>query len=194
MAGQQVVLVRHGETEWTRTGQHTGRTDIALTDRGCAEATAVRPLLEGYAFTWVASSPQARAVQTAELAGVALDETLADLREWDYGDYEGRTSEDIRSDVPGWTVWSHPVPAGESLHDVATRADRVLERVRAVSGDVLLFGHGHQLRVLAARWCELEPVVGRRLALDPASVSVLSYERDTPVLAHWNRPAQLGPA
>jgi broad specificity phosphatase PhoE len=185
--GHEVVIVRHGETDWSRTGRHTGRTDIDLTDAGRADATALSAPLSGRAFALVLVSPMHRSRETARLAGIdAAAEVDSDLREWDYGDYEGITTAEIRQRVPGWTVWSHPLPNGETADDVAARVDRVIARVRAVDGDVAIFGHGHSLRVLGARWCGLQPTGGRLFALDPASISVLGYERENPVLRAWN--------
>ncbi len=183
----EIVLVRHGETEWSRDLRHTGRTDVPLTDRGRHQAERLRCVLEGRRFTLVLSSPLRRAAETCRLAGYGQQaEVCDDLREWDYGLYEGRTTEEIRAEVPGWTIWSHPVPRGETVVEVGARADRVISVARAADGDVALFGHGHALRVLAARWCGLAPECGRILALDPATVSVLGYERETPVLRRWN--------
>jgi broad specificity phosphatase PhoE len=182
-----VVLVRHGETEWSRRGRHTGRTDIPLTEHGRAQARQVRAVLSSSHFAAVWASPLSRAVETAELAGFEAVKPCEDLREWDYGTCEGRTTEDVRAEIPGFTIWDAVCPEGELITSVAARADRVIAAARAIEGDVLLFGHGHQLRVLGARWCGLEPVVGRFLALDAASVSVLGYERDTPVIRSWNR-------
>ena len=185
-----VWLVRHGTTEWSVNGRHTGRTDIPLTSAGEAAAAALRPVLAGHAFALVLSSPLRRARHTAELAGFhpQVDD---DLQEWDYGAYEGRTTADIRVDRPGWTIWDDGAPAGESAQDVATRADRVIARVRAVEGDCLLFAHGHLLRILGARWIDAPPTAGQHLLLSTAAVSVLGYERETPALARWNDTSHL---
>jgi broad specificity phosphatase PhoE len=188
----EVVLVRHGETEWTRSGRHTGRTDIDLTDAGRDEARAIGRALSGRAFARVLGSPMHRALETARLAGFRDLEVVEDLREWDYGDYEGRTTPEIRQDVPGWTVWTHPSPGGETADEVAARVDRVITRVRALDRDVAIFGHGHALRVLGVRWCGFPPTDGRAVALDPASICVLGYERETPVIRTWNWSARLG--
>ena len=184
----EIVLVRHGETEWSRSGRHTGRTDVPLSERGRRQAEMLGRFLRGRRFARVLTSPLRRAAQTCRLAGYGqLAEVCDDLREWDYGAYEGRTTADIRAEVPGWTVWSHPVPGGETAEQVGARADRVIALARAADGDVALFGHGHALRVLAVRWCGLAPRDGRILALDPATVCVLGHEREAPVLRRWNQ-------
>jgi broad specificity phosphatase PhoE len=187
---QEVVLVRHGETEWSRAGKHTGRTDVRLAERGKAQARAVGEALKDYRFALVLTSPLARAVQTCSLAGLGdAAEEREDLREWDYGAYEGLTTAEIRKERPGWTVWAEGVPGGESAAQVGGRVDRVLAEVRLVEGDVALFAHGHLLRVLAARWLGLEPSAGRLFALDPATISILGYERETSVIQLWNQDA-----
>jgi probable phosphoglycerate mutase len=181
------VLVRHGATEWSASGRHTGTTDLDLSDAGRAAAARLAPALAGRAFALVLVSPLRRAQETARLAGFGdRMELCPDLHEWDYGAYEGRTTADIRTEVPGWTVFSHPVPGGETAEQVAARIDRVIARVRAVDGDVAVFSHGHALRVFGARWCGLPPTDGRLLALDPAAVCVLGYERETAVIGQWN--------
>jgi probable phosphoglycerate mutase len=186
-----LVLVRHGETEWSKSGQHTGRTDIPLTDRGRDEALALRDRLDGWTFARVLSSPLSRALDTARLAGFADDvETDEDLLEWDYGDYEGLTTEEIRSRRPRWSLWADGTPGGESAATVGTRVDRTIKELRDADGDDLLFAHGHVLRVLTARWIGLPPTDGRLFALDPATISVLSYERETPVIECWNSPCE----
>jgi probable phosphoglycerate mutase len=188
----QIVLVRHGETEWSRTGRHTGRTDIPLTTRGRREATDVGPTLQGWNFAHQFSSPLSRARETAELSGVdgvstglIIDD---DLIEWDYGVYEGRTNDDIQIEEPGWSKWDGPLEGGESARDVATRADRVIERLADVSaeGPALVFAHGHLLAILIARWLELEPREGRRFTLETATVSVLSVKRTDRILRILN--------
>jgi probable phosphoglycerate mutase len=182
-----VVLVRHGATEWSESGRHTGRTDLPLTEQGSAQGRAVATLLAGWSFAIVLCSPLARARETCSLAGYARDAQLTDdLCEWDYGDYEGLTTAEIRQDVPGWTVWSHDVRGGESIEQVARRADRVIERALDADGDVVLFAHGHILRVLAARWCELAPQDGKRLALGTGTRSVLGWEREYRTIREWN--------
>ena len=181
-----LVLVRHGETEWSRTGRHTGRTDVVLTDEGRAQAVRTRELLEGWTFDAVLVSPLARAQETLALLDRREPVTVTDdLREWDYGDDEGRTTAEIRERRPGWTVWRDGPEGGESILDVAGRVARVLLLAGRHDGDVLVVAHGHVLRILAARWLELHPDAGRLLALDPATVSVLGHEREQPVLSAW---------
>jgi probable phosphoglycerate mutase len=183
----RLVLVRHGETEWSRLGRHTGRTDVALTDEGRAQAERTRALLDGWTFDAVLVSPLARARETLELLGRTEPVTvLDDLREWDYGEDEGRTTAEIRETRPGWTVWREGPVGGESLLEVAGRTARVLLAAGRYEGDVLVVAHGHLLRVLAARWLELPPDAGRLLALDPGTVSVLGHEREQRVLSAWN--------
>jgi broad specificity phosphatase PhoE len=184
---QQVVIVRHGETEWSRIGRHTGRSDIALTPEGEEQARGLGARLAGLTFAAVFVSPLQRARKTAELAGfgdVAVVDR--DLIEWDYGAYEGRTSEEIQEQRPGWTLFRDGVPGGETLDDVAARAAHVIDRVRGIDGDVLLFGHGHQLRVLTALWLEFAPVAAQHLQLATASPSTLGYEHDWTALLSWN--------
>jgi len=183
----EVVLVRHGETEWSRAGRHTSSTDLPLTEAGEGQARELRSALAGRAFALVLSSPLIRARSTAELAGFDNPQLDDDLRELAYGDYEGRTTADIRLEVPGWTVWTGILPGGETLAAAAARADRVIDRIRATDGDALVFGHGHLSRILAARWCGQPPGMGAHLLLDAASISVLSYERATPAIRSWNR-------
>jgi broad specificity phosphatase PhoE len=184
---QRVWLVRHGETEWSRSGQHTGRTDIPLTETGRERARAAGRSLAGKKFALVLSSPRTRAQETCRLAGYG-DALIVDdnLQEWDYGAYEGRTSADIQREVPGWSIWKGPIPRGETIEQVAARADRVIERALGADGDVGLFAHGHILRVLTARWLQEPPDTGRLLALDTGSISVLGYEHDTRVIRQWN--------
>jgi probable phosphoglycerate mutase len=187
MASGSVFLVRHGATEWSLAGRHTGRTDLPLVAEGREQAEAVADLLAGRTFALVLSSPLVRATETCALAGRAEDaEVTGDLAEWDYGDYEGLTTEEIRSERPGWTLWTDGVVGGESAADVGRRADRVVERALAAGGDTLCFSHGHLLRVLAARWLGLPPAAGRLLALDAGSLSVLGWEREVPVVESWN--------
>ncbi|HEV3479545.1 MAG TPA: histidine phosphatase family protein [Gaiellaceae bacterium] len=190
----EIVLVRHGETEWSRDGRHTSRTDVPLTELGRAQADLLAAALEGQSFARVLTSPLVRAAETARRAGFDA-EPRDELREWDYGAYEGRKTVEIREDRPGWTLWRDGVPDGETAAEVAERADRLIDELRAVPGDVLVFGHGHLLRVLAARWLGLEPEAGRLLALGTATISVLGYERETPVIRIWNAPvdAESGP-
>ncbi len=179
-------LVRHGETEWSRDGRHTSVTDLPLTDQGTEVAHSLARRLAGKQFEQVLSSPRQRAVTTAELAGFAEPELDEDLAEWAYGDYEGITTEEIRRTVPGWTVWTHPTPGGEDAAQVGERLDRVVERARSVDGDTLVFAHGHSLRALTARWIGLDVADGRLFRLDTATVSVLGFERDVPVVLSWN--------
>ncbi len=180
-------LVRHGETEWSRTGQHTGVTDVPLTSAGEAAARALGARLGKRAFAAVLSSPLSRASRTCELAGLGDQMQLdQDLMEWNYGRYEGRTTRDIRRELPGWSVWTSGAPGGETPAEVGARADRVIERARRIDGDVALFAHGHLLRVLGARWLGLPPEAGRLFALSTAAVSVLGYEREIAVLSLWN--------
>ena len=180
-------LVRHGETEWSRMGRHTGRTDVPLTGKGRRQAVEAGAKIRGHEFTRVIASPLSRALETARLAGYAERVLIDDdLVEWDYGDHEGRTTAEARETEPDWTIWSHPVPHGESVDEVGVRVDRVIAVVRAAEGDVALFAHGHVLRILTARWLGLRPVDGRLFALHTATVSVLGWERETPVVERWN--------
>jgi broad specificity phosphatase PhoE len=182
-----IWLVRHGETEWARLGRHTGRTDVPLTGVGRGQASGVAHKLVGHHFALVLSSPLQRALETARLAGYGdRVETVDDLMEWDYGRDEGRTTPEIRTERPGWTIWGDGPEGGETIHEVATRVDRVSARARAQAGDVLLFAHGHVLRILAARWIDQPPTEGRRFALSTATVSVLGWEREQPVIERWN--------
>ena len=183
----EVVLARHGETEWSRELRHTGRTDVPLTDVGERQARALGAALRGREFALVLSSPLRRALDTARLAGFE-PQVRDDLAEWDYGEHEGRRTAEIRESIPGWTIWRYGAREGESVDQIGARADRVLAEVRRLEGDVLVFSHGHLLRVLAARWLDLEPVAGRLFALDSATLSTLGYEREQPVLRIWNAP------
>ena len=183
----EIVLVRHGETEWSRTGKHTGRTDVPLTEDGCAQASALGAALRDWRFALVLTSPRARAAETCRLAGFGdVAEERADLVEWDYGAFEGRTAAEIREEQPDWTLWRDGVAGGETASEVGERADRVIAELQSAGGDVVVFAHGHLLRVLAARWLGLEPEAGRYFALDTATVSVLGYERETAVIRSWN--------
>ena len=192
MLGPEVVLVRHGETLWSRSGKHTGRTDVPLTEEGRRQSERVGDTLRGRRFELVLTSPLQRAAETCRLA-VLGDVALVreELMEWDYGAYEGRTTVEIRADVPGWSLWRDGVPGGETATDVGSRVDRVIAEVRAVDSDVALFAHGHLLRVLAARWLGLPPTEGRLFALDPATISILGHEREMPVIRRWNEHLQL---
>jgi broad specificity phosphatase PhoE len=186
MDEQQVWLVRHGETEWSRDHRHTSTTDLPLLPDGERVAKGLAERLTGTEPARVLTSPRQRAQRTAELAGFPDAEVDDDLVEWAYGDYEGVTTEEIRRTVPGWTVWTHPTPGGETPEEVATRLDRVVERVRGAGGPVLVFGHGHALRALTARWLGLPVTDGRLFRLDTATVSVLGHEREAPVVLRWN--------
>jgi broad specificity phosphatase PhoE len=181
----EVVLARHGETEWSRDGRHTGSTDVPLTERGEAQARAVGTELRGRPFALVLSSPLRRALETARLAGFS-PEARPELAEWDYGEYEGRTTAEIREEVPDWTIWRYGAPGGESAEQVGARADSVIAELDAVDGDALVFAHGHLLRILAARWLGLAPGDGRLLALDSGTLSTLGYEREQRVIRVWN--------
>lgn len=183
----EIWLIRHGETEWTVSGAHTGRTDIPLTAAGEAQAAAIGRVLAGRPFALVLTSPLARARETCRLAGYGgAAQIEPNLREWDYGIYEGRTSAEIREQAPGWTVWTAPVPGGETIQQVAARAEQVMARALAASGDVALFAHGHLLRVLTACWLGLPPDAGKLFALGTAALSILGYERETRVITRWN--------
>jgi probable phosphoglycerate mutase len=185
--GQQVVLVRHGDTEWALQGRHTGRTDVPLTERGRQQAALLAGFLRRWQFANVLVSPRQRALETCRLAGFGeVAEIRDDLAEWDYGEYEGRTTSEIVGERPGWTLWDDGVPGGETVEDVGRRADRVIAEVRSTRGDVAIFAHGHVLRILAARWIDLAPKEGQLFALDPAGVSVLGYEHTWAVFARWN--------
>jgi broad specificity phosphatase PhoE len=186
----RLVLVRHGETEWSRDRRHTGRTDLPLTERGIEEAAAARGPLEGWSFARVLSSPLVRALETARLAGLGeRAETREELREWDYGEYEGLTTAQIHADRPGWLLWRDGCPGGESPRDVGARADRLLGELASADGDVAVFGHGHMLRVLTARWLELDPAAGARFVLETGTVSVLGWEHDWRAVRSWNARA-----
>ena len=185
-ACEEVWLVRHGETEWSRDGRHTSTTDLPLTAEGREVAESLRGRLDHEGFALVLTSPRERARETARLAGHAEAQVDDDLAEWDYGELEGLTTPEIRETYPDWSIWGGPVPGGESAAAVTQRLDRVVARCRAAEDRVLLFGHGHALRALAARWLELAVAEGRHLRLDTATVSVLGWERDTPVVLRWN--------
>ena len=188
MAGRhEIWLIRHGETEWSTSGRHTGRTDVPLTPAGQRQAEALGRHLAGRPFALVLTSPLARARETCQLAGYeSVARTSEDLREWDYGIYEGRTTADIRVTEPGWSIWTSPVPEGESVDQVGVRARRVIDQALQADGDVGLFAHAHVLRILAACWIGRPPGDGRSFALATASVSVLGWERETRVIQRWN--------
>jgi len=181
-------LIRHGETEWSVNKRHTGRTDIALTATGERQAAALGRHLARRAFALVLCSPLQRARETCRLAGYSDVATCTDdLLEWDYGAYEGRTTSEIRTEVPGWSIWTGSVPGGETIEQVGTRAEQVIKQALAVDGDVALFAHAHILRILTACWLGLPPDAGRLFALSTASVSVLGHERETRVISVWNQ-------
>jgi broad specificity phosphatase PhoE len=182
----EVWLVRHAETAWSVAGKHTGRTDIALTDTGREVARALRARLEGHEFALVLCSPLSRARETAQLAGLEWSGLRDDLLEWDYGEYEGITTPQIREQRPDWYLWRDGTPGGESPADVAARVDSVIAEVRAVEGDVALVAHGHILRALGARWVDQPVAFGGRLHLGTGSISVLGYEREVSSISRWN--------
>jgi probable phosphoglycerate mutase len=184
-----VFLVRHGETEWSLSGQHTGVTDIPLTEKGCRAAQLLEPVLSEMQFALVLASPLQRARKTCELAGFGDRMQIdPDLVEWNYGEYEGLTPEQICRSAPGWMIFSDGCPGGESPEQVGARVDRVIAKVRAVADRVALFAHGHVFRVFAARWIGLPPTHGRHFLLDTSSLNVLAYYRDVPALKRWNAP------
>ena len=182
-----LYVIRHGATEWSTNGRHTGRTDLPLLPEGEEQARATGRLIAGHPFGLVLTSPLQRARHTCELAGLGQRAQIDDdLREFDYGDYEGITTAEIRETVPGWTVWTHPCPNGETLAHAAAHADRVIDRALAAEGDVAVFAHGHILRILTARWCRLDPAEGRRFVLHTATLSQLGWEHDEPAVILWN--------
>lgn len=190
-----LYLARHGETAWSLTGQHTGLTDLPLTERGERAARSLAPRLAELDFAKVYTSPLARAVRSCELAGFGgVAESDPDLLEWNYGDYEGRRTQDIRIERPDWRIFRDGCPGGETLAQVAARADRVIARVRAIDGNVLLFSSGHILRTLSARWLGLDPVAGQFFLLSTSSLSALGYEHDRsePVIRLWDETRHLG--
>jgi probable phosphoglycerate mutase len=182
----ELWLVRHGETEWSREGRHTSTTDLDLTAKGVEVACTLKERFAGTTFDLVLTSPRLRARRTAELAGFSDVHVEEDLVEWAYGEYEGITTAEIREKVRGWTIWTHPTPGGETAEQVTKRLDRVVAKARAHGGRVLVFGHGHALRALAARWIAQPVDEGRFFKLDTATVSTLGYERDFPVVLRWN--------
>lgn len=190
--GREVVLVRHGETEWTISRQHTGSSDIPLTDHGRDQARALAARLAGRSFSRVLTSPLGRARETCRLAGLAdAAEVVEGLREWDYGEYEALTTAEIRERRPDWDLWRDGCPGGEVAAAVAARVDPIVAELRELEGDAALFAHGHVLRVLAARWLELSPEAGARLALSTATLCVLGWERETAVTWLWNDDSHL---
>jgi broad specificity phosphatase PhoE len=191
MAGseQQVYVVRHGETEWSLSGQHTGVTDIPLTENGRAVARRLQPILAKVSFSLVLTSPLGRARETCELVGLGGRATVEpDLMEWNYGEYEGLTAKQIHAKRPGWVIFRDGSPGGETPEEVAARADRVIARVRAAPGNVALFAHGHIFRVLVSRWIGLPPAAGQHFLLDTATLNILGYYRDSPAVKVWNAP------
>jgi broad specificity phosphatase PhoE len=184
-----VFAIRHGETAWSLSGQHTSTTDIRLTDNGRQLARRIRPLLAREIFVLVLVSPRQRARETCELAGLG-DRAVVDpdLAEWDYGNYEGLTTGQIRESAPGWMLFRDGCPGGESPEQVGARVDRVIARIRDATGNVALFAHGHVLRVIGARWIGLWAGAGQHLLLDTGAVSVLGYHNETPAIRIWNRP------
>lgn len=183
----EVLVVRHAETAWSLSGQHTGRTDLPLTERGREKAKQLAPLLSGLDFALVLASPLQRARDTCALAGLEGRMQIdADLMEWDYGDYEGMTSEEIHRSAPDWRIFRDGCPGGESPEQVAARVDRVIERVRAADGGVALFAHGHVLRILVARWIGLSPAHGSHFLLETCTLNVLAHYQGAPALRCWN--------
>ena len=191
MGRMEVVLVRHGETEWSRDHRHTGRTDVPLTDEGRREAERLHDALAEWGFTCVMTSPLRRALDTCRLAGYGDRAELSDaLLEWHYGEYEGETTDRIRESRAGWNLWRDGCPGGEIAADVGARVDPLVSELKQAEGEVALFAHGHVLRVLAARWVELPPEAGARLWLATATISVLGFERETAVFKRWNAPVR----
>jgi probable phosphoglycerate mutase len=185
--GSRVYLIRHGETEWSLAGKHTSRTDLPLTAEGERRADLLAPVFRQHSFAMVLTSPMRRAVRTCELAGLlSKAECMDELREWDYGDYEGRTTAEIRTERPSWSLFHDGAPGGESADEVGVRMHRVIARALSARGDVAIFGHGHALRVLAAVWLELAPEDAERFSLETGTVSVLGFERETRVVRMWN--------
>jgi len=187
---ERLLLVRHGETEWSTSHRHTGRTDLCLTPAGERRARALAPVLagvEGMDTASIATSPLLRARETCRVAGLG-DRAVEwpELLEWDYGTAEGRTTASIREEIPGWSVWSHEIVSGETLAAVGARADAAIARVDALDGLVVVFAHAHLLRILGARWCGWPPGGGQHLTLDPATTSLLGYEREARVILRWN--------
>lgn len=186
----RIVVIRHGETEWSAAMKHTGRTDVPLAPTGRRQAAGLAEVLVGEHFDRVCCSPMLRARQTCELAGFAARaELLADLVEWDYGEYEGRTSAEIRAERPGWNVWRDGCPGGEPLPEFGARVDRAIDELCSVPDtSVLVFAHGHLLRTLAARWIGMQPTGGSRFLLSPAALGILAHERETRTIGRWNAP------
>jgi broad specificity phosphatase PhoE len=190
----RVVLVRHGETEWSRDGRHTGRTDIPLTEQGREDARRLAVALQGWQFARVLVSPLQRAVETCALAGLGEGAELRpELMEWDYGDYEGLTYAEIRASRPDWNLWRDGCPGGEMPEDVGRRVDPLVAELRDAGADIALFAHGHVLRVLGSRWIDQPPAQGAHLGLSTASVSLLGNEREAPTIHRWNDVSHLPP-
>ena len=186
---QKVYVVRHGETEWSISGQHTGITDIPLTENGRNQVKCLQPVLANEVFALVLTSPLHRARETCKLSGLGdKAEVEPNLVEWNYGKYEGVTSKEIHKTVPGWLVFNDGAPGGETPEQIGARADRVIQRVRAVEGNVALFAHGHIFRVLVARWLDLPAMAGRNFHLDTGTLNILSYYRGYPAVKIWNAP------
>jgi broad specificity phosphatase PhoE len=186
----QIYLIRHGETEWSASGQHTSRTDKPLTDKGREQAECAKELLRTVSFVKVLSSPRSRATETAEIAGLGSRiEHKEELAEIDYGDFEGLTTTEIREKVPGWTVWTHPCPNGETLEQAAARAKKVIEEIKGTTGSVAVFSHGHMLRIFACAYLGLPPENGQHLQVDTCSISILSHEHEMPTIKLWNSGA-----
>ena len=187
--GQRIYVIRHGETEWSLSGQHTGVTDIPLTENGRNQAKLLQPMLANESFSLVLTSPLQRAKDTCILSGLGDQaEVDANLMEWNYGDYEGITSKKIHEQAPGWLIFNDGAPSGETPEQVGSRADRVIAKIRSVQGDVALFAHGHIFRVLVARWLDLPPQAGRNFLLDTGTLNILGYYREFPAVKTWNAP------
>lgn len=183
----EIFIVRHGETEWSLSGQHTSRTDLPLSEEGRRRAAEIASDLASHTFSLVLCSPLRRARETCELAGFGgRAEICEDLREWEYGEYEGLTTPEIRGRDPDWNLWRDGCPSGETPEEVGRRVDRVLERLRGADGDALAFAHGHVLRVTAARWIALAPAGGARFVLGAGAIGGLGFERETEVITRWN--------
>jgi broad specificity phosphatase PhoE len=184
-----IYLIRHGETEWAKSGQHTGLTDIPLTDTGREQAGFLLPIFDDLKFARILSSPLQRALETANLAGLSSKLIVdKELIEWDYGDYEGLTTKQIRDLAPGWSIWTHLCPNGETIDQISQRADRVVAKVRSIEGNVAIFSHGHFLRVLVCRWLDLSAEQGSRFLLGTSTLSILGYENELAVIKTWNGP------
>jgi broad specificity phosphatase PhoE len=186
--GVHIWLIRHGETEWSKSGQHTGSTDIPLTDAGRTQARALAPVLAREQFDLVLTSPMGRAIETCKLAGLGERSRIEPaLHEWNYGIYEGRTTPDIREDVPDWSVWTSPIPEGESLADIGGRAQGLIDKLIATGAmNIALFSHAHFSRVFGAQWATGAPGLGAHLAMDTAAMSILGFERDVRAIVKWN--------